>query len=160
MIRATTALATFGSVLLLSGCDPKHDSDQTLINRFETHKETFEKLKISILEHPGLQRAWEAYTWPEDPTAIGVSRLQIETYRKWLTQVGCKGFEADGTNIYFGVTARGLAIGGGSSKGIFFGKPARERVVSSTDAFMQQRVAGQRFRKIVKDWYIYFGFDG
>jgi hypothetical protein len=132
------ALIFLAPILWLAWLDPfggpQHPSDGQLIAQLAKHRGELEQVVAMAREDKQLQRLAPDFIRPESPSVAGRDGERIETYRRLLARAGVAQGILNGDNeVWFLVSARGLAISG-SAKGLdFCEQPDPDARIITTD---------------------------
>jgi len=159
------ALLLFGALMLavtpFYGKVPHHDSDETLIEQFQEHRDALEQLRREISAEPGMANVYRDGIWPEnlfDPD-------HVTAYREQLHRMGLTNhfrIEKDGS-IKFTVTSGGN-VQHSTEKGYAYLVTAPDSLCLDLD---EARVRMRPFpysgwtgyRHIEGKWYLWFFGD-
>ena len=155
----------FISAFLIScSLNGPHQSDETMIQNFQSKQKQFERLISMVQNDIELRRVDDNWTDPSDPSTIGISPSRIADYRKLFSECGItRGFDGyhKEKEIIFIVSSFGLATGG-SSKGYAFKihPPPPEELVRSIDDYKPNNGRSYWiYRPIISNWYLYYEYD-
>lgn len=172
-MRGLFTLCVWGgilSLLMIVGClrltahffgEEEHRSAKTMSQTFRSHRPGFERLVAMIREdsRKGLERVDHDWTWPENPSSIGVSIERLDEYRRLFRGLGLsRGFSAfnKGIRIELIASSQGLTSAG-SSKGYVHCTHPPGLVVKDLDSYRSPD--GRSFvahQQIEGAWYMYY----
>lgn len=147
-----------------------HPTDDTLIRRFATHRNDFERLVRMSDADPDVIRIAPTFTrlkndwgWPRADSLLGFSPERWREYRQLFFALHLrKGLErGDGPHsaIYFLASARGMATGG-STKGYAYSLSPLVPTYPSLDSVppdLPSNVTG--YRHLSGPWYLFYSWD-
>ena len=136
-------------------------SDQQLLNNFNRHRATFDKLAQMTKADKNLSRVDSDWTDPSDPQTVGVMPERIREYRRLLDSVDLhRGFQAYGKEVDFISYAQGSAISSDTDKGYAYLTVPPKQTLSSLDQCQpdEDEKAIEAYRHIEGCWYLYYDY--
>ncbi len=176
IMRGSSWLICFVILVIAGfGCGPsKLPSDQSLIQRFETRRDSFEKLLEMFKSDRSLGRVAYDFTrtasffercegadaW--NGKEIEVSNSRLREYRSLFSELelsaGIEGYCQKDFVTFIGAT-QGLSISGSSKGFAYIEKPPKLIVEDLDSYFSEDRRSFIAFRRIEGNWYLYRDFE-
>lgn len=139
-----------GLIWLIFPSEKNHLEDDVLIENFEKNRDSFEKLVVMFNEDKNMSVIDDTWIRPEN----GISHKRWEEYKRLVQKLEldagihrCYGKEC----IEFISTSQGLPSAG-TAKGYVY-KPQNPKSID------RRNENGIMYKKINKDWYVFFEWD-
>lgn len=139
-----------GLIWLIFPSEKNHLEDEVLIEKFEKNRESFDKLVVMFHEDKNMSVIDDTWMRPKN----GISQKRWAEYKKLVQKLEldfgirrCNGEDC----IEFISTSQGLPSAG-TAKGYVY-KP------QNTESIDRHTANGIMYKKINKDWYIFFEWD-
>ena len=152
--RILQTLLAISLVLFVHGCG--HPSDKSIISRFNTNKQSYEKLSIMATKDKHLWRV--SHSWYRTSAGENVhdakqdllSNERWGKYRSLFNKLDLEdGISIEDGNVYFPISSRSI-VGSGSSKGIAF-IILKDKIQQSSN----NAPHGITYKPIEGNWYLF-----
>lgn len=157
-------LSLLCSLILLSACGSP-PTDESLIKKFQEHKDLFEYMATAFQEENDIERLSAKTIYPEHSRE---NIQKIKHYRENMKKMNVSQIQKivftqpknqGRISIYFTAYSRGLGISG-ESKSYLYTNTQPDLIVNNLDEYYQQRRATNQFisyfayRPIADNWYL------
>jgi len=139
-----------------------HQSDQQMIENFQSHQQEFEELRAMLLQDKAISIIGEDWTDPPDPIVVGVSKSRISEYRRIFKKINIAGGirrYADDEGLELIASSQGYVVHGSSKSYVYSSEVPGELSQNLDNMSSANHPLGQGYRRIQGNWYLKFYGD-